>query len=145
MLIGKPNAPLEPNCFSISPDLTAMAFATKDGILLFKSKNLITESCKDTLIIEKQPLKYIKFHYDPTTLIVGLYAVSSSTVQCISNVHKDQPKRKIGQQGSFKLYDVNEKGELIVVAENNQILSFNMTNDKVNAWPYDEDKLVLHF
>jgi len=141
MIIGKPNAPVECIAFSISPDLQAMAFATKDGVLLYKSKNIITDSCKESTISEKQLLRYIKFFVDPNTSNVGLYLASSSTINCIPNIQKES-KKKLGQQGSYKLFEVNEKGELIVITENNQIVSFHPTNEKANAWPYDEDKTV---
>ena len=37
------------NCFTISKDLTAMAFGMQDGsILLYKSKNLLTSEFKES-------------------------------------------------------------------------------------------------
>jgi len=56
------------------------------------------------------------------------------------NIQKETKKKLM--TGLFKLYDVNQKGELFAVDETNKIYQFNIL-DKIDMWPYDEDKLAI--
>jgi hypothetical protein len=125
----------------VSPDFASFALATKDGILLYKAKNIITDALKDTPVqLDKTPVKYISFASDPNAGTIGIYAATSNAIWVVPNINKLDVKKKVAQ-GSFKFFDVNDRGELIAVNENNQIHSFCLT-DRLKGWPYDEEKLV---
>ena len=141
MMIGKSGVPLtEYYSFDVAPDLSAFAFALKEGIMMFKSPNVVTEGCKEsTLVVDKTNLRYIKFTYDQQQNICGLYAITMTAIWSFPNIQKETKKKLM--TGLFKLYDVNQKGELFAVDETNKIYQFNIL-DKIDMWPYDEDKLV---
>jgi len=143
-LVGKISAPI-PDCthFAISADLSAFALGQKDNVLLYRSKNIMTDPIKDSsLSIEKGPLKFIGFAYDQNTNNTGIYAATSTTILSFPNIQKEAKKRLAQSgQGAFKHFDVNQKGELYCVTDTNSILAFNLF-DKINEWPYEEDKQV---
>ncbi len=139
-MIGKAGSPQSYNHFAVSPDGQAFAFATNEGVLLYKGKNIINDNVKDsTIFFDKTPVTYIGFASDPNASVIGLYVVAKNSVWVVPNFNKDARKKVV--QGVFKLSDINERGELVCVADNNQIQSFSLT-DRLKANPYDEEKLV---
>jgi len=145
VLVGKISSPI-PDCthFAISADLSAFALGQKDTVLLYRSKNVMTDGIKDSsLSIEKGPLKYLGFAYDQNTNNTGIYAATSTTILSFPNIQKEAKKRLAQSgQGAFKHFDVNQKGELYCVTDTNSILAFNLF-DKINEWPYEEDKQMI--
>jgi hypothetical protein len=142
-LIGKAGSPQSYNNFSVSPDGQAFAFATNEGVLIYKSKNIITDSLKDsTISFDKTPVNYVGFASDPNASVIGLYAVAKNSVWVVPNINKDARKKLT--QGVFKYNDINERGELVSISDNNQMQSFSLT-DRLKGWPYDEEKFVNSF
>ena len=132
--------------FAISSDLTAFALATKDSVLIYKAKNLLVDNPKETTLpIEKGPIRFIGFAYDQNTSNVGLYVATNTTILSFPNITKEAKKRLAQvSQGSFKHFDINQKGELYCITDANIIQSFNLF-DTVESWPYEEDKQVIIF
>jgi hypothetical protein len=140
-LIGKTGVLAEYNSLAVSPDFASFALATKEGIVIYKSKNVITDSLKDSTIhLDKVPVKYLSFATDPNAGTIGIYAATSGSIWVVPNINKLEVKKKVAQ-GNFRFFDVNDRGELIAVHENYQIHSFCLT-DRLKGWPYDEEKLV---
>jgi len=132
--------------FAVSSDLSAFALATKDSVLIFKSKNVLIDNPKETSFpIEKGPIRFIGFAYDANTNNVGLYVATNTTILSFPNITKEAKKRLAQiSQGTFKNFDINQKGELYCITDANIIQAFNLF-DTVESWPYEEDKQVTQF
>ena len=141
ILTGKLNNPLtEYTSFAVSSDMTAIAFGTKEGVYLYRSKNLLTDNCKDSFIShDKFPVRFVGFNCDNG--IVNLYCATSNNIFSYQNctTKKELYMPKTG----YSLYDVNSRGDLVCVSSENNSITVMNNLQKLGTWNFEDDKKVF--